>query len=256
MFGWLFRKNQEKNKIIDVKKLKTTQDIKVKTTLCPYCNNNFNRIVKAKSKCKKCGNTVYKRTTLGGREVVVTEKDRDKIDIAHQENFSILQTEKIVEKYFNAQLYNKDDVILELTHRFGRIPAQGDIAWYILNIELVNTLVQKRYGHYRNVKLDMYSVLYAEQNYRQSLNILMEVTYLDNSNFSLYGNRFAESKEEILPSSVNQITKLSNKLKMTQTELEETYLKICIDTQQQLRIDLEPKESLKDLKKIIRELTK
>ncbi len=257
MFGWLFKSQKESEKLIAEDK-EVKSDIQHVTSLCPYCGSDFKRAVKAKSKCKNCGNFAYKRTTIGGEEVIVTEKEMQKLDLERQEQYEEMyarqEIDKIIEKYFRAELYSKKTIINELTSRFGRPPEIGDIAWYILNNEILVTLTEKRYGHYRNVKLDMFDVLYSEKRYTQALDVLMEIIYLDNSNFHLFGNRFAESRADILPFSVNLLMKLANKLNLSQMEIYDKYLNKCIEVRRQLQVDLDPKNSLIELKEKIKEL--
>ncbi len=259
MFGWFFKQKNEKQENIAISDVTEKNNTDLETTLCPYCGNDFKRVVKAKSKCKKCGKFAYKRTTIDGKEVVVTEEEKDRLDTEYQEHIAstyedhstINRAENISKKYFNAGLYNRSEVAKELTSRFGRAPEDGDITWYILNRESINTLMEGRYGHYRNVRLDMFDVLYAEKNYTQAIDMLMEVIYLDNSNFHLYGNQFANKKADILLTGT--LIRVQKRLDLSLEEIESRYLEKCRSVQQQLHIELDPKESLKELIRAIKE---
>lgn len=184
MFGWFRRKRKIEEVDTQKETEKKTAISHTKTTLCPYCGNDFKRVVKAKSKCKACGKTVYKRTSISGESVVVTEAEKEKIDREYEAKRALsCDIEELNSNYAAHRGYALTEIRKELKERFGKEPLASDIAWYILNRESVRTLSGKyNIGSYGNVRLDMARVSYKRGDYATALRLLFEVIYLDHCN--------------------------------------------------------------------------
>ena len=266
MFGW-FRKKRKIEEVDTTKETKSetkkeTSKSHTKTTLCPYCGNDFKRVVKAKSKCKACGKTVYKRTSISGESIVVTEEEKEKIDKEYEVRRVIsCDIETLNSNYAAHRGYALAAIRKELKERFGKEPLASDIAWYILNQESVRTLSDTyNIGSYQNVRLDMARVSYERGNYATALRLLFEVIYLDHCNMykvvmlmhdPTLASVMPYTKGSVPPALVEMAYVLIDLSGTDEGEAEALYVEANRSLYAAYSPEISPKESFGELKQIL-----
>jgi hypothetical protein len=140
---------------------------------CPYCKGALKKIPGAKTKCPRCGEFMYVRTSsTDNARKVVTKEQADKI----AEDWAI------VSGTHDQFVADKEQVRQErsrLRSRFGKEPSERDVQWGILNQNLLKHAHNGDWGLYRNERFSMGELLRKEQRLQQALCFYLEVCYLD-----------------------------------------------------------------------------
>jgi len=141
---------------------------------CPYCNKKLDIIPSKKKPCSYCHNDIYVRTRPEDRKkILVTEKQREDIELRWQQHYQEKEEKELIQNPdFNSAKK-------ELTKQFGKEPPINDIKWRVFNQNIIKYASKKRWGLYRNNKLEMAFLLQKENKLNQSLSTLFEVVYLD-----------------------------------------------------------------------------
>ncbi|MCK4343305.1 MAG: hypothetical protein KAY37_16445 [Phycisphaerae bacterium] len=66
-----------------------------------------------------------------------------------------------------------------LAGRFGREPSDNDVAWSLLNQDMMEYAAQHQWGLFRNAKFGMAEILRKEARFDNALGTYLEVCYLD-----------------------------------------------------------------------------
>ena len=141
---------------------------------CPYCKKHLETVPKRKKKCDSCGKYIYVRTRpIDRKKVLVTEEGKSEVDEQWATHYE-LQEEKELLKDPTYVTIKK-----ELREKFGKEPPIHDVKWAKYTQESRQHLSAGELGLYRNARSNMAELLKKEGRFRQALEILFEVTYLD-----------------------------------------------------------------------------
>ena len=144
--------------------------------ICPYCNKELPKMPSRKTKCKNCGNFYFARTRLSDRKkVVLTEEEAKIIEEQWMEQNAVDEFNK---EYLEVK-EDYDEVKRFLTSQTGREPRDYDILWATYNRLLAKHAELFNWGIYRNIRFKMAQLLIREKRFKQALESLLEICYLD-----------------------------------------------------------------------------
>lgn len=116
---------------------------------------------------------MYSRTLpIIKRKVVVTEKQRDKVD-----QYNLLVSE--LEMYGNDYIKKYREIKKDLKSKWGFELEDRDVFWQLINIYRINMASAKSWGLYSNAAHRMAEFLALEGKLESSLDLYIEVNYID-----------------------------------------------------------------------------
>ena len=198
---------------------------------CPYCKKKLDKIPLKKSKCLFCSKYIYSRKRpLDDKKVLLTEDQTKELDIEWQKALGTR------EKFLQEEKEYKH-IEEELNIRFGKPPSQNDIKWAFLNKKLMQNIVLKNWGLYRNTKFEMAEILEKEGKSKQALAYLFEVSCLDLNGANNLGQQISSEDMKyfkikefdfkhsfLAPGIIKKIKELIQNLKLTKQEIERLFL--------------------------------
>ena len=105
---------------------------------CPYCSYMLEKFPSRKQKCSSCGKTFVVRTHYETRQkLVLTETDAVKFDAEKDKYYLDKSLLDGIKKYIYVDRGAVDKLVektrIELTKKFGKPAALGDVAWGVAN---------------------------------------------------------------------------------------------------------------------------
>jgi DNA-directed RNA polymerase subunit RPC12/RpoP len=140
---------------------------------CPHCNHALDKMPGRKKKCPHCGNFMFVRTRPRDEQrVLVTEDQAEQIE----EQWSIVNG---THGEYLAEKKRVSEEKARLAKRFGKEPSDNDVAWSMLNQDMMEYASQQNWGLFRNAKFQMAEILRKESRLEQALATYLEVCYID-----------------------------------------------------------------------------
>ena len=141
--------------------------------VCPHCDQHLDKMPGRKKKCPHCGEFMFVRTRPSDKKrVLVTLNQAEQIE----EQWSIVDG---THAEYLAKRNRITDEKARLAGRFGREPSENDIAWSLLNQDMMEYAAHREWGLFRNAKFKMAEVLRKEARFANALGVYLEVCYLD-----------------------------------------------------------------------------
>jgi len=221
----------------------------IETTHCPYCGNDFKRVVKSKTKCKQCGDFVYKRTTLDGKHVVVTEKERDRIDAEHKKAPWISpKTKDVYHRYFVLLEYNKKRIRKILKKPFWAKINDKEAIWAAIKHYKTQCIKEWHYGLYRNAVSDTIPLLLEDKKFSKALDVCLSVCYMDhcnasNGNIKAQLSPWLKKNGEIVTHHLTQAIYIADEIGLSYEELIHRYRDVSEGIWLKLKAPIEPAKS-------------
>jgi len=210
---------------------------------CPYCLEKLEKPPTRKRKCPHCKETMYGRTLpVIKRKVVVTEKQRNKVD-----QYNLIVSE--LEMYGNDYIKKYREIKNDLKSKWGFEPEDRDVFWQLINKYRINMASSKAWGLYRNATHRMAEFLALEGKLESSLDLYIEVHYIDTNgagNSGQFHNDETTSEynfSDLAPALVAKTLDIKEQLNLTDEEFKDRYIKISSITKQSLQFPIESKKS-------------
>lgn len=148
---------------------------------CPYCHKTLKKLPGTKTKCQFCKKYMYVRTYNDKRQIVTLD---EAFRIDWLKTFDDDLRGKKKEQF---ELIKED-----LKEKFnGVTPTNTDVLWGIYNQDLIQHISNGDWGGYRCIKFDMAEMLRKEERWKNSVQVFLEVCYLD-LNGPTNGNNFKD----------------------------------------------------------------
>ncbi|MCK6598842.1 MAG: hypothetical protein L6Q37_10795 [Bdellovibrionaceae bacterium] len=216
-----------------------------KDAKCPSCGVSLKKHPKSKTKCKKCGNYIFKRTRpYDNKEVTVTENEAKLIDIEWQK---VNGTYAEIAKEYK----EKDNIKENLKLKLGKEPSENDIMWSLLNKKIISSVKENNWGEFANTRAEMGNILLSEGSEIKAIemyvedaiiqqNLMLLNYYNSESNIKKYLDKPALTS--IAGGRIDAIDKIISKLKMNESELENLFTESILRVTKSFQFEYNLKE--------------
>jgi hypothetical protein len=187
--------------------------------VCPYCESCLKKFPGRKTKCPHCKKYMYVRTRpCDEKKVVVTE---DGVEIIN-EQWSIVNG---THDQFLAEKRRFESEREALTRRFGRDASDDDVAWSLMNKELLLHAKNRDWGMFVNTKLDMAEALRKQGRMDAALAAYGEVCYLDLNGPGNNGAKWDPVNDSMIaPAVLKRFVTIANSTGVDLPKLEEVFI--------------------------------
>jgi len=210
--------------------------------MCPHCQSALDKMPGRKKKCPHCGDFIFVRARPSDEQrVLVTEAQAEVIE----EQWSIVNGthgEYLAEKKRFADERDR------LTQRVGKEPSDNDVAWSMLNQDMMGYARQRNWGLFCNAKFQMAEILRKESRLEDALGTYLEVCYIDlNGPCNIGGVNDPQLLKEfspwdpknnalLAPGILDRISEIIKKMGTDQAEIQTIFSERATKLKQSLRL--------------------
>lgn len=248
-----FEKKFDKSKIVKFQnilkekysKLYNKEEIMMlgsRKAICPYCNNPLPKFPAQKTKCKNCNNYFYKRSRLrDGKEIIVTEEERDFIDIEIKKYNSL---NPFAYQYFIDETIRKYEIRDELIEKGIDNPSELEILEIYLmekvKINIKNNYIGLAFTNFLELgKYQLKNKLFDKAFLNFCIALYLVVNGPNNSNI---GSRFTLQQGIVPGGLVDLLLRSSKDIYQSNNEIKEKFIEINKETWKKFKPPLTPEE--------------
>ena len=222
-----------------------------KDPICPYCDDELDKMPGRKKKCLSCENFIYVRTSPKDKVKILIREDQ--IDVI-EELWSI---ENGTHDQYIAEKIERAKVKKSLTEKWNLAPSEEDIRWSQLSSDLVKHADGYQWGLYRNARLGMGDILKKKSYDMSALDTYLEVCYIDINGPSNCGTKdpdifreyppFNPKSAFLAPGVLRYVEVISTKNNLSSIELKERFLKVATKAARELNLPVKATDAWEKL---------
>lgn len=204
--------------------------------VCPYCNEELEKMPSRKTKCPHCGNYIFKRTRPYDNANILIREDQIE-DM--EEQWAIKNGQHDL---FLKEKRRKEKIKNRLQEQYGSEPNEEDLEWKVLNEQAFEYEQNGDWGFARNKRLEMAKHLQKHSRPERALKMYCEICYIDSNgprNTSrlpdgMKGHPFSQSKARLALGIIKRVDKLLKKMNAGKDQLKSIYFESAEETYNRL----------------------